>query len=75
MPQINGAPRDRSHEIRRPSTIPKSEAFAERFFTDRDQAFDYYQQRQRELAPRRVQLPIPSEEDDGVWVVEVELAS
>ena len=74
MSQINCAPPDRFQEIPRPAGAPVSETFAERFFTERDQAFDYYEQRQRQLAPRRVQLPIPSEEDDGVWVVLVELA-
>ncbi len=34
MPQINGASRNRSHEIRRPAPTPKSEAFDEKFFAE-----------------------------------------
>ena len=34
MPQINGASRDRSQEIGRPSPTTQSEAFAEKFFAE-----------------------------------------
>jgi hypothetical protein len=74
MPQINGPSRKRFYEVRWPGETEKTSAFAERFFTDRDEAFDYYEKRQGEIEPRRVQPPMPSEEDDDVWVVVVELA-
>ncbi len=74
MPEVDPNHRKRFYEIRWPGEPTPSEAFAERFFDNRDEAYDYYERRQTEIDPRRVHLPIPSEEDDHVWVVLVELA-
>ena len=68
MPEIEPGPRKRFYEIRWSGETEKTSALAERFFEDRDEAFDYYEQRQCELAPRRVHPPsVPSAEDDNRW--------
>ncbi|MCP5114429.1 MAG: hypothetical protein GY953_26665 [bacterium] len=73
MPEVQPTHRKRFYEIRWALTA-RPAASGERFSEDRDEAFDYYERRQTEIDPRHVHLPIPSEEDDHVWVVLVELA-
>ena len=72
MPELSPDRRDRWYPVLWPGELEPTTAWAEKYFDDRTEAFDYAEQRRAEHPTGRVSGPVPSHEPPAAWVVCVE---
>jgi hypothetical protein len=69
MPEIPGNGHQRWFLVRWPRSLQLSDAWAEKFFDNHADAFDYFEKRRAEHPTGRAHPPLPSHEDEHVWAV------
>ncbi len=69
MPELPAALRNRWFRIRWAGEREAGYAWAEKFFDNHAEAFDYYERRLAEHPTGRVHPPLASHEDAAVWAV------
>lgn len=67
MPEIPADARNRSYPIKRLGDTPKR-AWAEKFFDNHDDAWQYYEEQLKKRPGQRIYHPMHSHEDRTVWV-------
>ena len=69
MPEVPAQNRNRWYRVRWPDERVLKPAWAEKYFDNHAEAFDYYERRRLEHPTGRVYRPLRDQETQTVWVV------
>ena len=69
MPEASAAGRNRWYRVKWPDQRNLSPAWAEKYFDNHTEAFDYFEHRRGEHPTGRVHRPVQSHEKPTVWAV------
>ena len=69
MPEASAARRNRWYRVKWPDQRNLSPAWAEKYFDNHTEAFDYFERRRAEHPTGRVHRPVQSHEKPTVWAV------
>jgi hypothetical protein len=69
MPEVPPSGRNRWYLLRWADERVLKHAWAEKYFDNHTEAFDYYERRRAEHPTGRVHRPMRDQEDCGLWVV------
>ena len=69
MPEASAAGRNRWYRVKWPDQRNLSPAWAEKYFDNHTEAFDYFERRRGEHPTGRVHRPVQSHEKPTVWAV------
>jgi len=74
MPEASAAGRNRWYRVKWPDQRNLSPAWAEKYFDNHTEAFDYFERRRAEHPTGRVHRPVQSHEKPSAWAVCVDAA-
>jgi hypothetical protein len=69
MPEVTAENRNRWYRVRWPDERQLKPAWAEKYFDNHTEAFDYYERRRVAHPTGRVHRPVRDQENRGLWVV------
>ena len=69
LPEASAAGRNRWYRVKWPDQRNLSPAWAEKYFDNHTEAFDYFERRRAEHPTGRVHRPVQSHEKPTVWAV------
>ena len=69
VPELSAAARNRWYRVRWPEERHLKPAWAEKYFDNHTEAFDYYERRRAEHPTGRVHRPVQAHESLRIWAV------